>query len=295
MHIPVLLNEVIEFMQVKRDGVYLDGTFGGGGHSSAILRAADNVKLYCVDQDKAAINRASDTLCDFPNQFVAIHNNFSEAKNIFEPQEIFFDGVVLDLGVSSFQIDEAARGFSYMHDAPLDMRMNDEAELSAYDVVNKYSERDLHEIIRNYGEERFFRRIVHAIISNRPIDSTLQLADVIKRSIPAKFRYKSHPAKKTFQAIRIAVNDELNILEQSIIDIANLLKPNGILCVISFHSLEDRIVKHTFKKLAACEDSCNDEQKYNIITKKPVCPSEAELQINSRAHSAKLRVLKKKE
>ncbi len=305
MHIPVMLYECLENLKIKEDGTYIDGTVGGGGHSIEILkRLSKNGKLICIDQDVEAISRVKEVLAEYSNKTIFVHENFSNIKNILTKLQIEkVDGILLDLGVSSFQLDEAYRGFSYMHDAPLDMRMNLENDFSAFDVVNYYAEDKLYTIIKNYGEERFARRIAQFIIAERiksPIKTTFELVSVIKAAIPKKARIDGpHPAKRTFQAIRIEVNGELSILEQALEDAAKCLTLEGRLCVISFHSLEDRIVKNTFKTLknpCTCPIDynkciCHKKQVVEIITKKPIIPSSCEIENNHRSRSAKLRVV----
>ncbi len=305
-HVSVLLNEAIENLNINPDGIYVDGTVGGGGHSFEIAKRLNVGKLICIDQDEFAISMASKRLACFKNKVKFIHDNFSNMKQIALQNGIEnVDGILLDLGMSSFQIDDAMRGFSYMNDAPLDMRMDKSSKISAFDVVNNYSLTDLDFIIKSYGEESFHRQIASKIVEHRkksPIESTLQLVEIIKFALPKKVLYNdSHPAKKTFQAIRIAVNNEIEILESAIEDCMDLLNKNGRLCIITFHSLEDRIVKHTFKKLqnpCTCPSDfpvcvCKNKPVCRIITKKPIYPSEEELKNNSRAHSAKLRVAQK--
>lgn len=305
-HISVLLNEAVENLNVNPDGIYVDGTVGGGGHSFEIAKRLDTGKLICIDQDEFAISMASKKLACFKNKIEFIHDNFSNIKQIVSENGIEkVDGILLDLGMSSFQIDDTMRGFSYMNDAPLDMRMDKSNKISAFDVVNSYSFEDLDFIIKNYGEESFHKQIARKIVEHRknsPIESTMQLVNVIKLSLPKKVLYNdNHPAKKTFQAIRIAVNNEIEILENAIMDCMDLLNKNGRLCIITFHSLEDRIVKHTFKKLqnpCICPSDfpvcvCKNKPVCRIITKKPIYPSAQELKNNSRAHSAKLRVAEK--
>ncbi|MBQ5488147.1 MAG: 16S rRNA (cytosine(1402)-N(4))-methyltransferase RsmH [Clostridia bacterium] len=304
-HVPIMLGEVLELLSPERGGVFVDGTLGGGGHSSGILsRLGSGGKLFGIDRDDEAIAAASARLSSFP-AFTAVHGNFFDMARLLEPYGVTgADGILLDLGVSSHQLDDASRGFSYGADAKLDMRMDRTQQLSAYEVVNGYSERKLFEIIRDYGEERFAHRIASAIGKAResaPIESTTELADVIKRAIPAANRREGpHPAKRTFQAIRIEVNGELDGLEKAVTNAARFLNPGGVIAVITFHSLEDRIVKNVFKTLqhpCVCPPSapvcvCGRKQELEIITGKPVTACREELELNPRARSAKLRAAK---
>jgi len=299
-----LLKETIEYLDIKPDGVYVDCTAGGGGHALAICKRLTAGRLIGIDADEDALARARETLRDYLGTAVTlVHGNFSNIDAILSGLGIGrADGFLADLGVSSYQLDEPSRGFSYMHDAPLDMRMDRGAAFSAGDVVNGYSARELARVIRQYGEERWAKRIAEFIVEQRrekPIATTFELVSAIKKAVPKGARADGpHPAKRTFQAIRIEVNDELGIIEGSIRKMCGLLKPGGRLCVISFHSLEDRLVKNAFKALErpctcppglpAC--ACGKRPELMIITKKPVTPSEAELAENSRARSAKLRV-----
>ena len=306
-HKSVLLDECIENLNIKENGIYLDGTLGGGGHSYYILKKLNNTGfLIGVDRDKEAIEAASKRLSEFEN-FCTVHDNHANIKEILKKLDISgVDGILLDLGVSSYQLDEASRGFSYMHDAPLDMRMNREDSLSAYDVVNKYSEDKLARIFFDYGEERFSKSIAKEICKIRKekeIKTTLELVDVIKKAMPKKaLNEKQHPAKRVFQAIRIEVNEELTKLRQAICDSVMSLNNNGRLCVITFHSLEDKIVKHTYEDLegrCTCPKSfpvcvCNFVSYGKIINKKPITSKEDELIENPRARSAKLRVFERK-
>lgn len=306
-HKSVLLDECIENLNIKDNGIYLDGTLGGGGHSYYILKKLNNTGfLIGVDRDKEAIEAASKRLSEFKN-FCTVHDNHANIKEILKKLDISgVDGILLDLGVSSYQLDEASRGFSYMHDAPLDMRMNREDSLSAYDVVNKYSEDKLARIFFDYGEERYSKSIAKEICKIRKekeIKTTLELVDVIKKAMPKKaLNEKQHPAKRVFQAIRIEVNEELTKLRQAIYDSVMSLNNNGRLCVITFHSLEDKIVKHTYEDLegrCTCPKSfpvcvCNFVSYGKIINKKPITSKEDELIENPRARSAKLRVFERK-
>ncbi len=306
-HISVLLEESVDLLKVKPDGIYADGTLGGGGHSSLICsRLGDGGKLIGIDRDMTAINAASERLSEFGNKVEIVHNNFANIKQILNQLGLDrIDGAILDLGVSSPQLDTADRGFSYNMNARLDMRMNRDDALSAYEVINGYSESELARIIFDYGEERFARQIARSIVTARMhkmIETTFELTEIIKSSIPAKARFADkHPAKRTFQAIRIEVNNELGILENAIKAFVEVLKPGGVLSIITFHSLEDRIVKQTFQGLAegcVCPKSfpvcvCGNKPKVKIITRKPIVSGNAELNANMRAHSAKLRAVEK--
>lgn len=304
-HYSVLLLESVDFLKIKPDGIYLDATLGGGGHSYEILSRGAG-KLIGIDQDREAIAAATKRLEEFSDKVITVNRNFSEVKSILEDLGIDnVDGAVMDLGVSSYQLDNAERGFSYMHDAPLDMRMDRDNPLSAYDVVNTYSEEELTKIFYEYGEEKWSARIAKFIIErreNKPIKTTGELSDIIKAAIPKAARMDGgHPAKRVFQAIRIEVNGELRILKQAVCDFVDVLKPGGVLSIITFHSLEDRIVKKTFQELAkgcTCPKSfpvcvCGKTPQVKILTGKPVLPSEAELDENSRSKSAKLRAVVK--
>ena len=308
-HEPVLLQEVLRWMNVRPDGVYCDGTLGGGGHSEAILKASGgSAHLYGIDRDGHAIRAASERLKDYPG-FTAIRGNFHDAKELLsEAGAGLLDGALLDLGVSSPQLDNAERGFSYHEDAPLDMRMDQSRGMTAADLLNTADERELTAIIRDYGEEKWAARIARMICEHRaekPFETTFDLVHAVDAAIPKAVRRKDdgHPARRTFQAIRIAVNDELKPLEQALKDLTECLKPGGRICVITFHSLEDRIVKRSFKTL---ENPCICPPKAPICTcgRKPVvkvlaggavAPSAAETERNPRARSAKLRVAEKRE
>ena len=306
-HISVLLEESVDLLDIKPDGIYADGTLGGGGHSSLICsRLGEGGRLIGIDRDMTAIKAAGERLSEFGDRVTIVHNNFANIKEVLKELRIDkIDGAILDLGVSSPQLDTAERGFSYNMDAKLDMRMDRDDVLSAYEVVNEYSEADLAKIIFDYGEERFARQIAKGIVTAREtkkIETTFQLTEIIKSSIPAKARFADkHPAKRTFQAIRIEVNNELGILENAIKDFVEVLKPDGVLSVITFHSLEDRIVKQTFQSLAegcVCPKNfpvcvCGNQPKVKIVTRKPIVSGNAELNRNIRAHSAKLRAVKK--
>lgn len=302
-HISVLLEESVNYLCPEKGGIYADGTLGGGGHSYRILSRNDNSSLIGIDRDIEAINAAKDRLKCFGDRVTYVNRNFCEIKSILEDESIGkLDGAVIDLGVSSYQLDNAERGFSYMHDAPLDMRMDRRSEINAYEVVNNYSAQQLTKIFYEYGEEKWSKRIAEFIIDRRkdkPVETTFELVDIIKAAVPKGARMDGgHPAKRVFQAIRIEVNGELRILEQAIRDFVSVIKPGGRLAVITFHSLEDRIVKKTFASLAEgciCPKSfpvcvCGRKPEIKVLTRKPVLPSENELEINSRSKSAKLRV-----
>lgn len=303
-HESVLLNETIEYLKVKPDGVYVDGTLGGGGHSYEILRRLPKGRLIAIDRDMDALYAASVRLKDF-NNVTYVHDNYKNIKNILKNIDIErIDGAILDLGVSSYQLDEVKRGFSYMHDAPLDMRMDKGSALTAEHVVNNYSEDDIARILFDYGEEKWAKRIAKFIVEERKkrsIKTTFQLVDIIKKAVPAsKRRTGPHPAKRTFQAIRIEVNDELKGLDSAIDDFIDVMNPNGRIAIITFHSLEDRIVKNMYKKLenpCTCPKNlpctCGKKPVIKIITKKPVTPNKEELETNPRSRSAKLRVAEK--
>ncbi len=303
-HYSVMLSECIDGLNINPDGLYVDCTAGGGGHSFAIAsRLSDKGRLIAIDRDIDAIEAVTERLAPFSDRVEIVKNNFSNLKTILNGREA--DGVLIDLGISSHQIDTAERGFSYMQDAPLDMRMNRDDPISAFDVVNSYSEERLADIIFKYGEERFSRRIASRIAESRkakPINTTLELVSVITDAIPPKFREKgSSPAKRTFQAIRIEVNGELDIIPPTVTDIASCLKSGGRMAIITFHSLEDRLVKQTMAELSrgcTCPPSfpvcvCGKTPVIKQISKKPILPSEEELKENKRSHSAKLRVAKK--
>ena len=307
-HTPIMLGEVLELMHPENCRITVDGTLGGGGHSEGILeRLPRGAQHFGIDRDLEAIEAASKRLERFDN-FHPIHGNFFAMKGILPLKEYGADGadgIILDLGVSSHQLDDGSRGFSYGAEAPLDMRMDRSAPLSAYEVVNGYPERRLFEIIRDYGEERFAYRIAGAIARARqagPIETTTQLADIIKSAIPAAARREGpHPARRTFQAIRIEVNSELSGLAEAVKDAALLLNPGGVLCVITFHSLEDRIVKNVFRELkdpCTCPPSapicvCGRKPLAEILTGKPITAGEDELENNPRARSAKLRAIRR--
>ncbi len=306
-HISVLLEESVKELLVKPDGTYVDGTLGGGGHSSMICSAlSEKGKLVGIDRDTVALSAATDRLKDYKCQRELVHDNFFNIKEVLKSLGIDkVDGGILDLGVSSPQLDIAERGFSYNMCAPLDMRMDRSARLDAYTVVNTYEEKALADIIFKYGEEKFAKKIAKEICKRReekPIETTTELSEIIKSAFPPAARYSDkHPAKRTFQAIRIEVNRELDGLEEAIYDFADVLKTGGRLAIITFHSLEDRIVKNAFSRLASgCECPkdfpvcvCGKVPKVKIINKKPIVATETELDKNFRAHSAKLRVVEK--
>ena len=307
-HKSVLLNETIEGLRIKPDGIYVDGTLGGGGHSYEIAkRLSDRGRLIGIDRDEDALNAASKRLSEFAQRVKLIRGNYEDTVSILKGLGISgIDGMLLDLGVSSYQFDEAERGFSYKKEAPLDMRMDRRETETAADIVNGRSEGELYRIIRDYGEDRFAKNIAKHIVMERekkPIETTTELAEIIKHAIPARVREGGgHPAKKTFQAIRIELNRELDILSGSIEGLIDILNPGGRLLIISFHSLEDKIVKSAFR---TAEDPCicppdfpvcvcGRKPKGRVITKKPIVSTEKELEENNRAHSAKLRIFEKK-
>ena len=306
-HIPILRDTVTELLDPARGGIFVDGTLGGGGHAEAVLSLLpEGSRLYGIDRDSAAIEAASARLAPFGEAFSALRGNFFDMKQLLAAQGVFgVDGILLDLGVSSHQIDTPERGFSYHEEAPLDMRMDPSAPLSAYDVVNGYPQEELQRIIRDYGEERYAGRVASAIVRERekaPLNSTTELAEIIKLALPAPARREpQHPARRTFQALRIEVNGELDGLKEAMENAHDLLNPGGILAVITFHSLEDRIVKQTFKTFenpCTCDPhapmcTCGKTPTAKVLTKKPIVADEAELRENSRAHSAKLRAVKK--
>lgn len=302
-HISVLLQESIEGLNIKKDGVYVDGTLGGAGHSKEIVKRLETGRLIGIDQDINAIEKATNVLNEFMSKVTIVHNNFKNIGIILKELNIDgVDGVLLDLGVSSHQLDQEERGFSYNKDSFLDMRMNTSQDFSAWDVVNKYTKKELERIIKDHGEERWAARIAEFIGAERqikPIDTTGELVEIIKKAIPSGARKDGpHPAKRTFQAIRIEVNKELEILRESIINAVGALNTGGRICIITFHSLEDRIVKETFKELSLeciCPPempicTCNKKKELKIITRKPILPSKNEIETNPRSRSAKLRI-----
>lgn len=302
MHYSVLLKETIEGLNIKSDGVYVDCTLGYGGHSEEILKRLDKGLLIGIDQDEEAIKYSKNRLSKISNRFKIIYTNFEGLKDKLSDLGITsVDGIIFDLGFSSPQIDEINRGFSFMRDATLDMRMDKNQKLNAYDVVNKYKEEELTNIFYKYAEEKYSKSIAKNIIQNRPINSTLELVGIIKKSVPKKYALTRHPERVIFQAIRIEVNRELEVLESVLPDAINLLNKEGRICVITFHSLEDRIVKQTFKKYSEVADIVKglpvipDEYKplIKLINKKPILPSEEEINENSRSKSAKLRIIER--
>ena len=303
-HISVLLNECIDNLNIKPGGIYVDGTMGGGGHSLEIAKRLTTGRLICIDQDPNAHEAAGKRLAEYKDRITFVRDNFGNIKSILDSLGIEkIDGMLLDIGVSSHQLDEAERGFSYQQDAPLDMRMNPDRPFSAYDVVNGYDEDELDRVIFTYGEERWARRIAQFIVKereNKPIETTGELVDIIKKAVPKGARKDGpHPAKRTFQAIRIEVNGELEVLQRAIDDVAARLAVGGRLCIITFHSLEDRIVKEAFRKQenpCICPPQfpvcvCGKKPLGRVITRKPILPSKEELEENPRSRSAKLRVL----
>lgn len=307
-HISVLLSETIEGLSIKPDGIYVDGTLGGGGHAYEVCkRLSEKGRYIGIDQDEDAILAASIRLEEFKDRVTIVRNNYCNIKQILYELGIDkVDGILLDLGVSSYQLDTKERGFSYKEDAPLDMRMDNRQKQTARDIVNTYSESELYHIIRDYGEDKFAKNIAKHIVRQRmekPIETTEELTKAIKAAIPAKIRMNTgHPAKKTFQAIRIELNHELEVLSQTLDDMIDLLKEQGRLCIITFHSLEDRIVKVSFRtneNPCTCPPSfpvciCNKKSKGIQITRKPILPSEEECNRNSRSKSAKLRIFERR-
>jgi len=305
-HVSVLLQECLDGLNIKPDGIYVDGTLGGAGHSSKIAERLTTGRLIGIDRDPIALKAAGERLQPFQNHVTLVHSNFCEIAQVLRDLDVSgVDGILLDLGVSSPQLDDAARGFSYMLDAPLDMRMNSEDTLDAYAVVNTWPQEELRRILYAYGEERYAPQIASAICRRReekPIETTLQLVDVIRSAMPpAALREKQHPAKRSFQAIRIAVNDELGSVEKVMRDAFSVLNPGGRLAVITFHSLEDRIVKLAMAEAAkgcTCPPSfpvcvCGKKPLVKLISRKPIVASDIELEENPRSRSAKLRVCEK--
>ncbi len=304
-HYSVLKQEAINNLNIKPDGIYVDCTLGGGGHSSEILKRLTTGHLYCFDQDDYAFQRSKEVLDPISHNYTFIKANFKDIKKELEKLGVTqIDGVLYDLGVSSFQLDIPERGFSYNYDAPLDMRMNQQGELTAYDIVNNYSFNEIMKILYDYGEESNAKLIARGIEKARaikPIETTFDLVNVIKSSLPQKVLHKKgHPAKQTFQALRIAVNDELRVFEVSINDALDMLKPNGYAVVITFHSLEDRICKKVFRDRTTLDIPeglpviITEEAPFELITRKPILPSEEELGENNRSHSAKMRAIRKR-
>lgn len=307
-HYSVMLKETIEELKVKSDGIYVDGTLGGGGHAYEVCkRLSDAGHFYGIDQDAAAIAAASQRLSEFGDRVTIIRSNYCEmCKELRDRGVTGVDGIVLDLGVSSYQLDEADRGFTYREDAALDMRMDQRQEKTARDIVNGYSEMDLYRIIRDYGEDKFAKNIAKHIVAARakaPIQTTGELTEIIRQSIPMKIQATGgHPAKRTFQAIRIELNRELDVLRESLDGMINLLDDGGRICIITFHSLEDRIVKTIFRKNenpCTCPPDfpvcvCGKESKGKVITRKPILPSAVEMEENPRSKSAKLRIFERR-
>ena len=307
VHKSVLLNETIDGLNIQPDGIYVDGTLGGGGHAYEVCRRlGDKGSIVGIDQDAAAIEAAGNRLKDFEEKVTIVRSNYCDMKSKLHELGIDkVDGIVLDLGVSSYQLDTAERGFSYREDAPLDMRMDTRQKMTARDIVNDYEEMELYRVIRDYGEDKFAKNIAKHIVAARkvkPIETTGELTEIIRASIPMKYQKKSgHPAKRTFQAIRIELNRELEVLKDSLDDMIDLLNPGGRLCIITFHSLEDRIVKSAFRKNenpCTCPSDfpvcvCGKVSKGSILTRKPILPSEEEMEENSRTKSAKLRIFER--
>ena len=305
-HVTVLLNEAVEGLNVKSDGIYVDCTLGGAGHSSLILKQLTTGHLYCFDQDENAIQAARQRLETIGNQFTIIQSNFKNIKAELNQRGVeHVDGILFDLGVSSPQFDNAERGFSYNYDARLDMRMDQSSSIDAHEIVNQYSYEQLVEILYKYADEKFAKQIARRIEKEReiqPIDTTFQLVEIVKSAIPAYARRKGgHPAKRTFQALRIAVNDELNVFDIALKDALDLLNINGRIAVITFHSLEDKICKYTFNEVSKLKDVPKGlpvipegmQPKFKLINKKPIIATEEELNENHRSHSAKLRVIER--
>lgn len=304
MHNSVLLDETIDNLNIRPNGIYVDATLGYGGHSEEILKRLTTGHLYAFEQDKMAIMASEDRLSKYQDKLTIIHSNFVNLKECLGKENIsLVDGIIFDLGFSSPQIDDPKRGFSFMQDAKLDMRMNQEQKLSAYEVVNNYSLEDLTNIFYKYAEEKYSKSIAKNIVFSRPINNTLELVDIIKRSVPLKYALSRHPERVIFQAIRIEVNKELEVLEGVLPDAIDILGEGGRICVITFHSLEDRIVKQTFK----CESEINSlvrglrseeipeefKPRIKLINKKPILPSDEEMKKNGRSKSAKLRVIER--
>ncbi len=306
-HKSVLLKETVDGLNIRPDGIYADGTLGGGGHSFEVCRRlGEKGSIVGIDQDAAAIEAAGGRLKDFGVKVTIVRSNYCDMKSRLHELGIDkVDGIILDLGVSSYQLDTADRGFSYREDAPLDMRMDTRQAMTARDIVNDYSEMELYRVIRDYGEDKFARNIARHIVTARekkPIETTGQLTEIIRKSIPMKYQKKGgHPAKRTFQAVRIELNRELEVLRDSLDDMIELLNPGGRLCIITFHSLEDRIVKSAFKKNenpCVCPPDfpvcvCGKVSKGSIVTRKPILPSREEMESNSRSKSAKLRIFER--
>jgi 16S rRNA (cytosine1402-N4)-methyltransferase len=307
-HKSVLLDEVIQNLNIQPDGIYVDGTLGGAGHAFHVCQQlSEQGRFIGIDQDAAAIQAGTERLAPFSEKVTIVRSNYVDMKQVLRDLTIDgVDGILLDLGVSSYQLDTVERGFTYREDTPLDMRMDQRQSRTARDIVNDYSENELYYMIRNYGEDKFAKNIAKHIVMARekqPIETTGQLVEIIKNAIPMKVRaVGGHPAKKTFQAIRIELNRELEVLQDSLEEMISLLNPGGRLCVITFHSLEDRIVKNIFRKAenpCTCPPSfpvctCGNQSLGKVITRKPIIPSEEELEENSRAKSSKLRVFERR-
>lgn len=306
-HYSVMPDETIEQLNIREDGIYVDGTLGGGGHAFLACGKLKNGRYIGIDQDEAAITAAGERLRCFGDKVTIIRNNYCNMKAALSGLGIEkVDGILLDLGVSSYQLDTEDRGFSYRYDAPLDMRMDQRQNLTAKDIVNGYSEMELFRIIRDYGEDQFAKNIAKHIVKERarnPIETTFELNEIIKAAIPAKMRQNGHPSKQTFQAIRIECNRELEVLKESLEDMISLLNPGGRLCIITFHSLEDRIVKTAFRNAenpCTCPPEfpvcvCGKKSQGRVISRKPILPTTEELAVNSRSKSAKLRVFEKEQ
>lgn len=306
-HISVLQKETIDLLNVKENGIYVDGTLGRGGHAKCVVSKSSNIHLYAFDKDEVAIEESKENLKDYLDQITFIHDDFCHMKEVLETYHVTkVDGIMMDLGVSSPQFDDPSRGFSYRYDAPLDMRMDQKQSLSAYEVVNTYSYEKLVHILQAYGEERYAKSIarkIEIVRQENPIETTFQLVDVIKSALPMKeLNKKGHPAKQTFQALRIEVNDELASLSAGLQEACQLLDIHGRCAVISFHSLEDRIVKNTFKDLTTAPSalpklpllaSQMEQASFSLVNKKPIVASGIEIENNHRAHSAKLRVIER--
>ncbi len=304
-HYSVMLKETVEGLKVKPDGIYVDGTLGGAGHACEVCKRLTSGHYYGIDQDEAAIVTATERLSRFGDKVTIIRNNYVNVKSALAEHKVTgVDGILLDLGVSSYQFDTEERGFSYRFDGPLDMRMDQRKELTAKMIVNTYPESELYRIIRDYGEDKFAKNIAKHIVANRQnkeIETTFELNEIIKAAIPAKMRANGHPSKQTFQALRIECNSELDVLREALSDMADLLNPGGRLCIITFHSLEDRIVKTAFRKFenpCTCPPEfpvcvCGKKPIGRVITNKPIVPGDKELEENSRSKSAKLRIFEK--